>query len=82
MANSDCAHCSTMRGDRDSNDYSRRTTCPACGELVCPSCRAKSGPTVCGSFADGQENMAEIRRTESKLQRRGRAAARRRRSGV
>lgn len=81
MAKSDCAHCSDGRfpGDRDSNDYGRRSRCPACAELVCPSCRAKSGPTVCGTHADGDENMTEIRRTENKLHRRGRRSAQRRR---
>lgn len=60
-----CAHCAEReREPRTSMDAGRAVKCPACEELVCPSCRALSGPTVCGSFADGNENAAEIHESE------------------
>lgn len=73
-----CAHCSAENGARDSMDDGRAVRCPACGELVCPSCRAMSGPATCGSFADGDENAEEIDYDENRNHRRARLAAWRR----
>lgn len=72
-----CAHCGDEQEPRGSKDYGKAYDCPACGKKICPSCRAKSGPTICGSFADGDENMAEIYRTEKPRHRQSRKLARR-----
>lgn len=74
----DCAHCSDGNGGRDSMDDGRAVRCPACAELICPSCRAMSGPTTCGSHADGDENAADIQEAEGPKDRRARLRAWRR----
>lgn len=72
----ECAHCSDgVFGDRASMDDGRARRCPACGQLVCPSCRAMSGPQTCGSYADGDENAADIANSETKRQKRARLVA-------
>lgn len=60
-----CAHCDIGSDPRESMDYGEAEPCPACGLPVCPSCRAMSGPTVCGTWADGPENADEIRESEA-----------------
>lgn len=72
----ECAHCSDgVFGDRASMDDGRARRCPACNQNVCPSCRAMSGPQTCGSYADGDENAADIANNESKRQQRARLVA-------
>lgn len=66
MAGNPCAHCDNGPNDRRASmDDGRAVRCPACDELICPSCRAMSGPSTCGSYADGDENAADIATEES-----------------
>lgn len=68
-----CAHC-----DGGSGDHGRKVECPACELPICPSCRALTGPTICGTHADGNENATEIFESESTVHRRHRLLARKR----
>lgn len=54
-----CAHC-----EDESGDAGRRVRCPACGELVCPGCRAMSTPTDCQAFSDDSA-LAALRREDN-----------------
>lgn len=76
MSQAVCSHCGeSKQNPRASLDDGRAVRCPACDELVCPSCRAMSGPATCGSYADADENLKEITESETRTHRRGRLAA-------
>lgn len=79
MATQTCAHCDGGSGfGRESCDDGRGVRCPSCGEVICPSCRAFSGPNTCGSYADEDENKTDVLTSETTKHRRARIACARR----